>query len=357
MIIYSPATVMSVSIKKTLDILNPKIKLFNPKKIIFIVASQIYGKPHLGTYMTQAFTFVFAQKIRETFGIETQVLFYALDNAPYDIIVKNNISYQIDFCHAHSRKDIEEIVKSLYGVYFQHLSDILDIDYNIKYYSDEQLTPMFRRKFIDSIKYHDKLKWYLDPSTASLCYRTVCPFCLYADKWGINTNVIESTSDSLTIGSYCFEHGIYQVKITPDNDVFFDLSTLYRNIVKESVYCDTFRDELFVMVKGSDWSVSTPFVDCGLEIMGYKMYDVPITRIFTPQIVDSNGAKLAKSTKSELLKTSMKDLDWLKKSQELLTNSERTIKIVSLCQYLILEPKNFFRCYSSDEIERLLKLI
>ena len=307
--------------------------------------------------MTQAFAFIFAQKIREIFGIETQVLFNALDNAPYDIVDRDGVSYQMDFCHAHSRKDIDNIVDSLYGVYFKNLQNILSINYSIKYYSDDQLNPIFRKKFIESIKCYDKLKWYLDPSTASLCYRTTCSCCWYADKWGINTKAIEFTNDFLTIRSHCFEHGDYQSKITHDNDVFFDLSTIYRNIIKESVYCDTSENELFVMVKGSDWSVSTPFVDCGLEIMGYKISNVPITRIFTPQIIDSTGAKLAKSSASDLIKTSMNDLNWLKDSQQILSNSERTRKIVSLCQYLMLQPKNFYRCYSINEIERLLELI
>ncbi|MFD3553843.1 hypothetical protein ACFWWA_17315 [Streptomyces goshikiensis] len=96
-----------------------------------------------------------------------------------------------------------------------------------------------------------------------------------------------------TVSAVCLHHGPYESVIRPGGGGYLDLSTLYRNVVKE-LTTQLSPDTLSVMVKGADWMSGTQLVNGALLAAGLTQGQIP-ARIFGPQIVTLTGAKLSKS--------------------------------------------------------------
>jgi hypothetical protein len=67
----SPNTVLANALNQTVDLLRARIALKRPKRVDFIVGTQINGTPHLGTNLTQCAAFVLAREVRNAFSVDT----------------------------------------------------------------------------------------------------------------------------------------------------------------------------------------------------------------------------------------------------------------------------------------------
>ena len=73
----SPILSTGYFLKDAIDLIEPKIREINPKKVIFQVGTEIHKCPHIGTYITQAMAFVLAQNTQKVFNMDTSVIFKA----------------------------------------------------------------------------------------------------------------------------------------------------------------------------------------------------------------------------------------------------------------------------------------
>lgn len=356
--INSPNTVLANSLTDAIDIIRPRLEINKPKEVVFCVGTQINGIPHIGTYIVQCASFILAKKVREKFKVNTSVEFGALDNAPFDVIKsQSGHSYQRTYYHGLLTEELDLLISEFYTPYFGKLQEITEVKYKMDTYTNIQKSPLFRKYFLQTLPYADKIGWCVGPSTGALRTRIPCPKCFYAEKYAERTELIRFDSHSATFKCLCLNHGYYETTITADgqDDVYLDLNTLYRNLIKE-VSTTEEKDKLYVMVKGGDWVFSTQMVDWGLGVLGYSSIQVPM-RIFTPQIVTETGAKLSKS----LIRngdTSMHEVpEWVIDMGKFKEQHpvDYTNHIIGLVEMFLSHPRHMYRSYSYQELIRILK--
>lgn len=84
--------------------------------------------------------FAMAARLRDRFGIPTEVLFNALDNAPYELIIDpaSGHRYQRAYAQALDAKALLDLVTALYQPLFMALSRRLGIPHRIETYTQQQ---------------------------------------------------------------------------------------------------------------------------------------------------------------------------------------------------------------------------
>lgn len=351
--IVSPNTVIAKYIADTIDILRPKIELKNPKEIVFYIGTNINGVPHFATSMVHCVGFMFAKKVSDKFNIPTKVKIGIHDNISYDSKTDNeDIVFHKSYFHSLGNEKIQDLIKEYYDEYLTELSNKTNIEYEIENYSNVQKQSEFRTTFLNTLEKEKVIGWCVSPSTAKLQVRVPCPTCQFSDRDSKRTKYTIS-SGKLTVESFCIDHGSYKLDITVDNDTYIDLTTLYRNFVKEAMTLND-SDNLYVMVKGGDWIYSTATIDLALSSLGYLPQDLP-SRIFTPLITTSTGAKLSKSLIS-IGDESMKNIpSWLLDLNEFKKQYgvDYVDKIMEFTEELFRDPRNMFRTYTAQEIINL----
>ena len=348
----SPGLVTKSFLKDSMDIIAPQIKTQKPKKIIFQFGTATDCVPHIGTYITQTLAFVLAKKAKETFGIDTAVIFKVLNHSS-DLKAKtvDGIKYQINYSDSASKDYQSKKLEEFYFQYLDYVAGKLGVSYTADFHNKEQGSKAFRSKLISTMQDYEKIRWFLNPQTGNLPVRFPCSKCHYFDVDNINTSIVSLGKDSFTAKSFCPEHGWYESLVTAKNDTAVNVSTMYRNIIKECNYCDNDKKEFYVMIKGLDWQCGIYYLDMGLQAFGYEIYKVPLSRIFSPLITCSNGAKLAKS----VLGGYDEEVNVKFRSQLLVTEDKKIIdKIIELCQVLADDVNSLNRCYSVSELERIL---
>lgn len=352
--IHSPNTVIAKYIADTVDVLRPKIEIKKPKEIIFYIGTNINGAPHFATALVYSIGFLFAEKTQNKFKIPCRVKIGIHDNISYESKpAANNVIYHKTYYHALGQKEIERLATEYYKEYFDELSALTRINYDYEIYSETQKRPDFRRSFLKTLPHKEAIGWCVSPSTGNLQARTPCPNCLFSDR-DSKTTGYKFNSNGLEIIGVCLEHGEYVGLIKEANDTYLDLSTLYRNLVKELNAADD-PDKMYVIVKGGDWIYSTATIDLAFSALGYAALDVP-SRIFAPQIVTSTGAKLSKSLISSG-DESMKNIpDWMLDLQTFKHHFDPDYlkRIVTLTQEFFRDPRNMYRTYTVEEIADLL---
>ncbi len=353
----SPNTVLANALNQTVDLLRARIALKRPKSVDFIVGTQINGTPHLGTNLTQCAAFVLAREIRNAFSVDTTVTFNALDNAPYHIELdpESFHSYQITYRHALGLEAVTELTESLYLAFFEGLSERTAVDYRLQLYSEQQATPSFRQTFLKTLPLREQLRWCVSPANGIMHVRFPCPHCFKAEKRGERMRILSTEKDCAVFEAFCFDHGVYQAIIKADSDTYLDLSTLYRNVVKEAQIADD-QNVLGVMVKGGDWAFACQLVDWALGVLGYKASELPV-RWFTPQILTETGAKLSKSLISRgEMEVPSQAFSWVLDTHDFEGDFEDYLdSLVGLVMGMLEDPKHFFRAYSYLEVDRLMK--
>jgi ASC-1-like (ASCH) protein len=353
----SPNTVLANALNKTVDLLRPRIAIRRPKSIEFIVGTQINGSPHIGTNLTQCAAFLLAREVRNQFSIDTSVTFSALDNAPYNIELDPEMfhSYQITYRHALGEEAVEALTHRLYGQFFDTLSERTGVDYVLQRYSQQQEQPGFRRTFLDTLQFAESLRWCISPANGTMHLRIPCPACHKSEKRGERTKLKSLGSDSAIFEAVCFDHGRYEAVISEGPGAYLDLSTLYRNVVKEA-QCSCNTDKLAVMVKGGDWAFACQLIDWSLGVLGYRSVETPV-RCFTPQIVTDDGAKLSKSLINQgAMEILPDDLRWLVGTENYDGDvDDYCDAVIGIVTTMLSDPKSFFRSYSYKEIDKLMK--
>lgn len=138
--LVSPNTVLANALLRAEDILTPRILATPPEGIVLVVGTQINGAPHIGTSLVQSMAFAMAARLRDRFGIPTEVLFSALDNAPYELSTDptNGRRYQRAYAQALGDAAVTDLVNALYQPLFTTLSRRLGIPHRIETYTQQQ---------------------------------------------------------------------------------------------------------------------------------------------------------------------------------------------------------------------------
>lgn len=251
----SPNTVLANALLRAEDVLTPRILTTPPARIVLVVGTQINDAPHIATFLVQSLAFAMAARLYDRFGIRTEVLFSALDNAPYQQATDpvSGHHYQRAYAQAVDAQALTDLVDALYLPLFTTLSRRLGIPYRIETYTQQQASEHLRRTWLRLLPRLDAARWWLAPSTGTPHLRIPCPQpgCGWAEKHAERTRVHLTDRDMATIAAVCLHHGPYQATITPTSGAYLDLATLYRNLVKELALTNPKEGgTLHVMVKG-----------------------------------------------------------------------------------------------------------
>lgn len=351
----SPNLVLANVLNRTIDLLAPTIFARRPQKAIFVVGTQINGAPHFGTHLVQATAFALARLASRRFSIDTSVQFVALDNSPHEITcdLRSGHQYQRTWHHALGSERVTTLIDRHYVPFLDGLSVATGIAYQLITYTDQQATRKFRETFLSSIDSLDEIRWWLAPSQGQVHLRVPCPSCGWAEKRAERTRILRHDNGYAAIAAHCLHHGEYGVEIGSDGGAYLDLSTLYRNLVKERSGAGE-ADTLQVMVKGGDWTYACQLVDGAHVAMGTPEGQLPV-RMFAPQILSASGAKLSKSLLNAKGYTRPNDVtDWMLDATlwpgPLDDYIESMLWLVDKCAE---DPRDFFRSFTIEEIARL----
>ncbi|MFD4153862.1 hypothetical protein ACFWR4_14105 [Streptomyces hydrogenans] len=354
----SPNTVLANALHHAEDVLTPRILASPPKRIVLVVGTQINGAPHIGTSLVQSLAFAMATRLRDRFALPTEVLFSALDNAPYELATDptSGHRYQRAYAQALGEQALRDLVTALYQPLFTTLSGRLGIPHRIETYTQQQAGEHYRRTWLRLLPRIDAARWWLAPSTGTPHLRVPCPrpACGWAEKHAERTRVRLTEPESAVVSAVCLHHGPYEATITPTDGGYLDLATLYRNLVKELTMTSP-QGALHVMVKGGDWVFGSHLVDGALQAVGLTRTQLP-ARLFCPQVVTDAGAKLSKSLIREgraLLPEGA--APWMLDTRQWPgTITEYVDQLLATAETLLSDPRHFFRSYSAAEIGRLI---
>ncbi|MGH3753729.1 MAG: ASCH domain-containing protein [Pseudonocardiaceae bacterium] len=359
-LLVSPNSILANALLRSIDLLRPRVHAVRPKRIEFVVGTQINGAPHLGTNLVQTAAFLLAKIARREFSIDTVVRFGALDNAPYTVELdpETHHAYQQTYFHALGKAKIGELIEGYYQAFFASLSEATDTEYAVETYTGQQATPGFRAEFLRTLERLEDIRWWMAPSHGVVHIRVPCPDCGWAEKRADRTKLAHLDEDGATFTAVCMDHGAYEVHIDPEDDApYLDLATLYRNLVKERAFGrDT--DVLHVMLKGGDWAFGCQLVDGALGALGTPAAQMPI-RVFTPQVLAPTGAKLSKSLLREQGRAALpSDVEpWMLDTTAWPGSVDDYVDaLVWLVGELLTDPKHFFRSFTVKELGRLMTL-
>ncbi|WP_234435066.1 MULTISPECIES: ASCH domain-containing protein [Streptomyces] len=352
----SPNTVLANAVQDTIDVLRPRLLASNVGRISFTVGTQINGRPHLGTHLVQSLAFLLGERARDEYGIETTVDFCALDNSPAETIRSNGRKYQLTYHHKLSGGSVLGLVTEHYTPLFDAMERKTGVPYTVITYTEQQNSPEFRAEFIRTLEFLDEIGAWLSPATGTAHIRLPCPACGWAEKHAGGTRLLDLDDSGALFEACCHEHGRYEADITPLSGGYIDLATLYRNVVKERTY-RTDDDTLHVMIKGGDWAYGCQLVDGAHSAIG-RPESAPL-RIFTPQILGSDGGKLSKSLLREAAEAGDAAVgttsEWLLNPAEWPgTQSDYVDALTYLGELMLSDPKHFYRSYTTTALEALM---
>ncbi|MGN5380151.1 hypothetical protein ACQ4WX_32025 [Streptomyces lasalocidi] len=354
----SPNTVLANALHHAEDVLTPRILVTPPERIVLVVGTQINGAPHIGTSLVQSLTFAMAARLRDRFGLPTEVLFSALDNAPYELATDpaTGHRYQRAYAQALGEQALGDLVSALYQPLFTALSRRLGIPCRVETYTQQQAGEHFRRTWLRLLPRLDAARWWLAPSTGTPHLRIPCPHpaCGWSEKHAERTRVHLTDREAAQVASVCLHHGPYLATVTPTGGAYLDLATLYRNTVKELALSSR-QGTLHVMVKGGDWVFGSHLVDEALQAVGLTRGQLP-ARLFCPQVVTDTGAKLSKSLIREgRAPFPMRAADWMLDTRQWPgTITDYAEQLLAMTDTLLSDPRHFFRAYSAAEIGRMM---
>ncbi|MDY0810723.1 ASCH domain-containing protein [Kitasatospora purpeofusca] len=353
----SPNTVLANAVDDAVDVLRPRIGDSDIESIDFSVGTQINGQPHVGTHLVQSLAFLLAERARDEFGVDTSVDFCALDNSPAETVRAENRRYQRAFAHSLSADEITALVARHYLPLFDACRTRTNVPYTVSTYTQQQDTPAFRAEFLRTLELLEEVGTWLSPNSGSAHIRLPCPVCGWAEKYADRTRLVELDEAGGLFEAHCFEHGHYEADITPLGGGYLDLATLYRNVVKERSYRPDDRT-LHVMVKGGDWAFGCQLVDGAHAALGLPVGPLPV-RIFTPQILGSDGGKLSKSLLREAAELGLTQDEntpaWvLDPSAWPGTQEDYVDALTGLGELVLSDPKHFFRSYTTTALETLM---
>ncbi|MGW1283810.1 hypothetical protein ACWDBD_14315 [Streptomyces sp. NPDC001118] len=354
----SPNTVLANALHHAEDVLTPRILATPPERVVLAVGTQINGAPHIGTSLVQSLAFAMAARLRDRFGLPTEVHFSALDNAPYELSTDPTTGhrYQRAYAQALGDQTLRDLVSALYQPLFTALSRRLGIPFRVETYTQQQAGEHFRRTWLRLLPRLDAARWWLAPSTGTPHLRIPCPHpgCGWAEKYAERTHVHLTDREAAQVAAVCLHHGPCLSTVTPTGGAYLDLATLYRNMVKELALSSP-QGTLHVMVKGGDWVFGSHLVDEALQAVGLTRGQLP-ARLFCPQVVTGTGAKLSKSLIHEgRAPLPAGAADWMLDTRQWPgTITDYAEQLLAMTDTLLSDPRHFFRAYSAAEIGRMM---
>ncbi|MGA5823438.1 ASCH domain-containing protein [Kitasatospora sp. NPDC094028] len=342
------------AVHETIDVLRPRLWASDVEQIRFSVGTQVNGRPHLGTHLVQSLAFLLAEQAGNAFGIETSVDFCALDNSPGHTLKAAGRTYQQTYYHQLGQDQINALVAEHYTPLFNALTRRTGVPYTLTTYTQQQDSPEFRAEFLRTLEHLDEIRYWLSPATGTAHIRLPCPDCGFAEKYAGTTRLLDLDDSGALFEAFCHEHGRYEADLTPLGGGYIDLATLYRNVVKERTYRASERT-LHVMVKGGDWAFGCTLVDGAHAAIGLP--DSAPVRIFTPQVLGSDGGKLSKSLLRETATadTAETPSGWLLDPLSWPgTHSDYVDALTGLGEVLLSDPRHFYRSYTTTALETLM---
>ena len=272
----------------------------NIKRLEFVVGIRVNGNPHIGTYLTLASTFVFAEQARHRTSLPASVHIHFLDNDP--VISDTNAVQSRPYFHCVFQKRSEseslEFLNLHYFPYLDRLAALSGCSYTFETYSSSQLNPFFRSTVLKSLHQWKNFKYYVSglpfagTPTGVRGLGSPCPKCGQFDGW-VRPEIDLDRDHGAILKSNCPNHGEYSTLLTSSNDTFINLETTFRNVIKEIMTLNS-PEVLAVMIKGQDWYEGLQNVNSVLEILGIDKGKIPL-RFLLPVVKNKSGIKLSKS--------------------------------------------------------------
>ncbi|MFF1791891.1 ASCH domain-containing protein [Kitasatospora sp. NPDC058243] len=356
-LLRSPNTVLANAVDDALDVLRPRLLEAGTERIEFTVGTQLNGRPHIGTHLVQSLSFLVAERARDEFGVDTAVDFVALDNAPAETITDGGRMYQLTYHHQLGDHGIRALVAEYYAPLLDAMTSRTGVEYRVSSYTEQQAGPEFRAEFLRTLEFLDQIRFWLAPASGTAHIRLPCPVCGWAQKYADHTRLLELDDSGALFEAMCHEHGCYEADVTPLGGGYLDLSTLYRNVVKERSYRPD-DGTLHVMVKGGDWAFGCQLVDGAHVAIGAPAAPVPL-RVFTPQILGSDGGKLSKSLLRAAAEagdaTGGSTAEWLLDPGAWPgTQADYVEALTGAGELMLSSPRHFFRSYTTTALEALM---
>lgn len=353
--VFYPPVGMAHVTSKLSDLILYKLK--GQDKIIINTSAQPNSSPHLGTITTLMSAFALASKIRDDLKIKTEVQFDELENSPAETMEYEGEIYYKDQRHSLCNGETKESInmKSFKEI-LKKISSLANVSYTIRSYNTFQSNKYVRKALINIINEKDYFKKLLFPSSYDLHIRTICPICGLGKK-SIKELQEKHNESEIILKGVCPIHGLYEIKVTEENEEYVDINTQFRDLTKGVAMLeeDKKNNTLTIMLDGGDWSGiwAQRMHTEGLVKLGYT--DFPI-RFFAPVILDWSGAKFSKSL--YLKSDAYKDINSAFINYDNFINcygEEGINKLWKEVKSWIEEPPKFFRNYSVDYFQMIME--
>lgn len=353
-----PPVVLAHIVDNLRDYFNPKIKGKSSTDIHY--SAQLNGHPHMGTLTSLGTAFTLGEYIQREFDIPATINFEALENAP---IEKNQIGDR-EYCRMHSHHYVDGIPLS--EIHMNSFREVLDyfsrntgVNYEIEYYEEFQRNPFVRKTLLEIISREKEFIPFIAPSERLLRIRFPCNTCHIMEKTSKDSLVVEDRAPEYVLyQSKCPYHGEFTIRVSSQDDNLIDFNTSIRNVIKEAKFIEDARksNSMNLMVDGGDWNGMAFQVMQSLDLLGYRIRDLPV-RIFTPIIEDWSSAKFSKSVyvKEGTYKHIPAEFLDYKRLQDTFGASGLEIVLEETRRW-VKDPKKLFRNYSVDYLRKVFNI-
>lgn len=235
-VIYPPVVIAHIN-KDMEDYFRWRID--NKSEVQIHYSSQPNGHPHLGTITSLMTAFTIGEFLHDCFNIPTWILFEQLENAPGYRINKNGTTYQLMLCDTPLENSTKlEVYMKSFKELMKWLQDKTSVEYEIMSYKDFQEIPFIRKSLLEIMNRSEEFLPLLNPSENKLRIRFPYKKCKFMDEDAKTLKIKELRDDYAKLSMKCFEHGEYEIEITPDNKEFVDFNTPIRNAIKERFFIE-----------------------------------------------------------------------------------------------------------------------
>jgi len=356
-LVYPPVVIAHI-VNNLRDYFIPKITGRSATDIHY--SAQLNGHPRMGTLTSLGVAFAIGEFLQREFNVSSAIKFEALENAPIDKVQIEGREY----CKMHKHVYVEgELLSETYMRSFREIMDYFSentaVNYEVEYYEEFQRNPFVRKTLLEIVSREEEFVPFIAPSEKVLRIRFPCRECHTMEKTSKDSLVIENQAPKYIVyQSKCPEHGQFEVMVSQQDRNLIDFNTSIRNVIKEAKFIEDARgsNSMNLMVDGGDWTGMAFQVMQSLDLLGYKIRDLPV-RIFTPIIEDWSGAKFSKSVyvkEGTYRYVPTEFLDY-KKLQE--TFGMEGLKIIlAEVRRWIEDPKKLFRNYSVDYLRKVFNI-
>jgi hypothetical protein len=293
--VYYPLAGMNYIINDLSQLIENKID--GKKEIVLWLSAQVNCYPHIGTLTNFISSFALAKHFKEYFQLPVKIIVELLESVSGEEEIINGHKYYRNLeC---VRTDEGSTIKEKYLPYFEDILNqakkIDNIDFEIRGFYNYQKDYLVKKSLIKVINNYNLLKYVLDPISGEIRLRFPCPHCGLTEKHIWKTRIDKITDESISLSSYCPQHGEYSIEISKDSNDKFDMNVPLRYLVKilYLLESDKINNTLSVIVDGGDWSGMWPLRVYMEPLMKLHYTDAP-SIIYTPTILDWSGSKLSK---------------------------------------------------------------